>query len=101
MIDISTEVLTPLSDVPKLRWMPRRRGRAVDVRTVERWAQAGLKGIKLEVVSVGRVLCTTEAALLRFFERLKAPNADAKALTPSQNAKAQKRADAILKRFGI
>lgn len=63
--------LIPLSQVPRLNFLPcRRNGRKLHPSTVFRWAQRGLRGVKLQVVRVGGTLCTTEDALCRFFEQL-------------------------------
>jgi hypothetical protein len=73
MIDISTKRLIPLSDCPRLRWLPRRRrGRRPHAATFFRWAKHGLRGVRLETIRVGGTLCTTQDALRTFFERLTA-----------------------------
>lgn len=79
------EVLIRLADVPKLGWLPTRRGgKRLNVSTVFRWAQIGLRGVRLEAVRAGNCLCTSEAALRRFFERLTDPEASSDSPTPSQ-----------------
>lgn len=55
----------------------------------------------LETVSVGDAKCTTEAALMRFFERLSDPTPKQSAVTPAQQRRAQDRAKSILDRAGI
>jgi hypothetical protein len=66
--DIAKEKLIRLADVPKLKWLPRRRaGSRLSIATVYRWEQR--PNNPLEAVRVGGTLCTTEAALMRFFER--------------------------------
>ena len=61
--------LIPLSQVPRLPFMPRpRRGRKMAASTIFRWAQRGVRGVRLEVVRVGGTLCTTVQALQHFFE---------------------------------
>jgi hypothetical protein len=70
MIDLR-EPLIPLSQVPDLPCIPRRRGGArLNPATVYRWATGGLQGCRLETVRVGGALCTTNSALLRFFRAL-------------------------------
>jgi hypothetical protein len=106
MIDVTNEKLIPLSSVPKLPWMPRRRGdTTLNVSTVWRWATAGLvrgaRTIKLETLSVGEVRCTSEAALLRFFERLDQPNATQSSQTPTQKNRAVKRATSACEALGV
>lgn len=71
MVDIATEKLIALADVPK--HLPKRRGgRKVNLATVYRWASHGLHGVRLEVVQVGGTKCTSMTALQKFFERLSA-----------------------------
>jgi hypothetical protein len=74
MIDPATETPIPLGEVPAaVRWLPsRRKGKTAGVRTVFRWATDGLAGHRLETIRVGETLCTSEAALVRFFYRLTA-----------------------------
>lgn len=77
MIDLKSERLIRLADVPKLGWLPRRRGgRRIHLSTLYRWEQRGLRGIRLETVQAGGTRCTTEAALIRFFESLSNSTAD-------------------------
>jgi hypothetical protein len=88
------EPLIRLAEVPKLKWLPGRRGgRRLNVSTVFRWAQVGIKGVRLEAVKIGGTLCTSEPALKRFFERLTDPKLDSEALTPSQIRKQHKQAE--------
>ena len=64
----------PLSDIPDLPCIPRRRrGRKLHKSTAFRWANPGVRGIRLEVLRIGGTLCTTVPALQRFFERLTRP----------------------------
>ena len=71
MIDTRTEKLIRLADVQNLDWLPRRReGTKLHYSTVYRWVSYGLRGVQLEVINVGGALCTTEAALRRFFDSL-------------------------------
>jgi len=65
-----TEPIIRLLDVPRLRWLPRRRGGGrLSYATLWRWATRGVGGIKLHTLKVGGSLCTTEADLLAFFAR--------------------------------
>lgn len=52
------------------RFPGRRGGRGPNVSTLHRWASRGIRGIRLEVVSVGGTRAVTVAALNRFFGRL-------------------------------
>ena len=65
--------------VPGEEWMtlaqaakllPRVDGRKVAVSTLWRWCSRGLRGVFLAYVRVGRKICTTREALLRFFSEL-------------------------------
>jgi hypothetical protein len=65
------QALIRLNDVPRLTWLPRRRGGArLAVPTVHRWCARGLRGCRLHYVSVGGVRCTTEQWLRAFFAAL-------------------------------
>ncbi len=70
-IDLATEQPIPLTDVPSLKFIPRRRrGKKLHKSTPFRWANPGVHGERLEVIRVGNTLCTSVEALQRFFERL-------------------------------
>ena len=63
--------LIRLNDVPKIPWLPRRRGGArLAIATVHRWCTAGVGGCRLRHVRAGGVRCTTDAWLRQFFESL-------------------------------
>lgn len=63
--------LLRFNDVPKLRWLPQRRGGSpLSIATVHRWATTGIHGQRLRFVSVGGVRCTTEQWLRDFFNEL-------------------------------
>ncbi len=67
---ISEEVLT-LSEAARQPFLPRRRnGKRPHVATIYRWAQVGIRGIRLETLRVGGSLCTSKEALQRFCEQL-------------------------------
>jgi hypothetical protein len=67
MIDVLLERTMPLAQAA--RRLPRLRGgRRVAPSTLWRWASAGLRGVRLEVVRVGGTCCTSEEALRRFFD---------------------------------
>ena len=68
-IDFNTEPLIRLADVPKLKNLPNRRSsKRVAISTVWRWSLRGVHGIRLETLKVGGTLCTSVAALQRFFD---------------------------------
>jgi hypothetical protein len=71
VIEIAKERVFPLSAVPRLKNLPRRRQkRRLHVATCYRWAQVGVRGVRLETIRVGGTLCTSIAALQRFFDAL-------------------------------
>jgi len=71
MIDLASETLISLSDVPA--YLPKRRsGKHVHVNCGYRWAQRGCKGVRLEVLQCGGTKVTSLEALQRFFDRLTA-----------------------------
>jgi hypothetical protein len=70
-IDIRYEKLIRLSDVPKLKCLPRGQGsKRPHIATIYRWSMRGLKGIRLETIRGGGSLCTSMQALQRFFDAL-------------------------------
>jgi hypothetical protein len=65
------EAILSLADAVTV--LPRRRGgRKVHIATLYRWADPGLRGVRLETLRVGGTLCTSRQALQRFFDRLSA-----------------------------
>ena len=92
--------LIRLIDVPKLKWLPRRRmGRRLSKATVFRWSMA--TGNRLHTVRVGGMRCTTEAWLWEFFERQGNPGADPKAISQEDQNAAHLKATAELELAGI
>ncbi len=74
MIDLTTETTLSLTEATK--HLPRRRaGKRPHVATLYRWAQRGLRGVRLETIQVGGTLCTSLEALQRFCDRLSDPQA--------------------------
>lgn len=73
MIQIDSERLIALADVPAI--LPRRRGgKRVNSSCIYRWAQRGLRGIRLETLQCGGTKVTSKEALARFFRRLEDVN---------------------------
>jgi len=108
----SDEELITLTQAAGL--LPRIDGRKVSVCTLWRWCRRGLRGVSLQYVRVGRRVCTTRAALLRFFsalaelDRQAAPAAPSRPrtlkrrpITSRQRQRALAEADAVLERAGI
>lgn len=77
-INIEQEEILPLAEAAKL--LPRRRaGRKAHPSSLYRWANNGLRGVRLETLQVGGTLCTSVPAMQRFFDQL-----SAKKSTPPQ-----------------
>lgn len=99
MIYIQDEEVVSLTDATKHLPM-RRAGKRPHVATLYRWAQNGVRGIRLETIQVGGTLCTSLEALQRFFNRLSGDDS-----TPPQTMRTRKReiakADRELAEAGI
>jgi hypothetical protein len=101
-IDLTRERGIPAADVPKLPWIPRRRrGSRLSVATVHRWFSPGIRGVRLEHVTVGGTRVTTEAALLRFFAALSAAPAPAPADVDHEAGLMRQRVDQELDAEGL
>lgn len=96
------------------RHLPKVDGKKVAVCTLWRWCRQGLRGVYLEYVRVGRKICTTREALLRFFSELAdldqrispdrrscPPFLKRPPITSRQRQRALAEADAVLERAGI
>jgi hypothetical protein len=71
MIDGNDTQLRPLSHLA--RNIPNRRGgNGINVATLWRWSQAGVKGIKLRCTMVGGIKMASEADVAAFFAALTA-----------------------------
>ena len=101
-IEIGGEAPLPLRQAARL--LPNRRaGKPTHVATLYRWAQRGLRGVRLETLQVGGTLCTSREALQRFFERL-SKNPEPEAPHEARSATSQKAAELVdeeLARLGI
>ena len=72
MIDVASENLVPLRDVP--RCLPLRpNGKRLHISAVYRWTLRGIRGIVLETVRIGGTTYTSREAIQRFSERLTGP----------------------------
>jgi hypothetical protein len=60
----------PISLSKAAEFLPRRNGKKVSTRTIERWIRYGRKGVKLEGFQFGAGLCTTKEAIFRFGKAL-------------------------------
>jgi hypothetical protein len=71
MIDIQKEELLTLAMASRQSLLPKRRnGKRPHVATLYRWAQRGVRGVRLETIRVGGTLCTTVSAIQRFCDAL-------------------------------
>ncbi len=106
------EELLTLSQAAKC--LPKVDGRKVCNTTLWRWCRLGLRGVSLQYVRVGRRLCTSRPALLRFFttlsqlDRQVPPDTRAqprtmkrRPITSRRRQRALAEADAVLERAGI
>ena len=72
MIDVASENLVPLRDVP--RCLPLRpNGKRLHISAVYRWTLRGIRGVVLETVRIGGTTYTSREAIQRFSERLTGP----------------------------
>jgi len=101
-IDISTEAVVTLTEAT--HHLPRRRkGKRPAVSTIFRWAQHGVRGVRLETIQVGGTKCTSIEALQRFCERLTLANGSNPESPPSpaRRRRAAERAERELAREGV
>lgn len=99
MIEIGTEELVSLRDVPKL--LPAKgNGKRIHISAVYRWVQRGIKGIRLEVIRIGGTSYTSREALQRFASPRGGvqaePSVNYSALRRRQIEAAEKQLDAVL-----
>ncbi len=106
------ERLITLTEAAKL--LPKVNGKKPAICTLWRWCRKGLRGQFLEYVRVGRKICTTREALLRFFTELaeideriepdrysKPTFVKGTPITSRQRQRSLAEADAILEEAGI
>ncbi len=86
MIDISTEEVLSLTEATK-RLPQRRKGARPNVATLYRWAQSGVRGIRLETLCVGATRCTSMEALQRFCDALTAASEPSAGPTPPRQTR--------------
>lgn len=101
MIDHATETLIRLTDVPKA--LPRRRGGArLNLSTLWRWQARGVRGNRLETLSIGGARYTSKEALARFFDACSArPGTPPPPPSPAQRARQIRAAERELAEAGI
>jgi hypothetical protein len=92
MIDLKSETVIRLADCPA--YLPKApSGRRLHKNALYRWVRAGVRGVRLEAISVGGILCTSVEALQRFCDALTAqefPNL----VSPPQTSRQRQRASA-------
>jgi hypothetical protein len=77
MIDIHTERLLPVKDLPAYL-ESRGLGKRISMKTVNRWILTGCEGVRLEVVRFGGIIATSYEAVQRWADRqARALDADA------------------------
>ena len=95
MIDVNTETVVPLSKsgIPGSPSLP----------TLWRWRRKGVKGVKLETVSIGTRVYTSREAVARFIERTTAAanNEPTPVRSPAARERAIARAERELAAEGI
>lgn len=90
MIDLSNETVLSLTEAA--RHLPTgRNGKQVHRATVFRWAQRGVRGVRLETIQIGGTKCTSFEALQRFCERLADSRPHALGNTPEALHRQRKR----------
>lgn len=72
MIDVGTETLIPIRDVPR-RLPLRPTGRRLHISAVYRWIQRGVGGVRLEAIRIGGTTYTSIEALQRFADLQRTP----------------------------
>ena len=69
MIDLSSETLIPIRDVPKC--LPKRsNSKRIHISAIYRWIQSGVRGVRLESIKVGGSTYTSREAIQRFSGQL-------------------------------
>ncbi|QDV34107.1 DUF1580 domain-containing protein [Tautonia plasticadhaerens] len=82
MIDVTFETIIPLGQVSAL--IPSSRpGKRTHISTIWRWATKGVKGARLETVTIGGSRYTSREAVQRFVERLSGSPGDQAGRDPS------------------
>ena len=94
MIDLSTEHLIAIRDVPKIL-PPRANGKVIHISAVYRWLLRGVRGIRLESIAIGGTTYTSTEAVQRFADRLSRPCSSGTSIqtaTPTQRRRQIERA---------
>ena len=89
MIDLATEKLVALRDVPR-QLPPRPTGRRLHISAVYRWIQHGVRGNRLECIRIGGTTYTSVEALQRFADGLSRRKPDPPLLANASTATRRK-----------
>jgi hypothetical protein len=104
MIDIHEETVIPVREIPARIPDNPRTGKKVNLATVFRWSQRGVRGIKLETILIGGTRHSSLEALQRFSDRATAVADGATSAivsTPPARRKAHEKASRELDEAGI
>jgi hypothetical protein len=106
-IDLRSETLFPLNQLPERYPLAGRGGKKLHPSTGFRWAQHGVRGVRLEFARCGGTLYTSDEAVARWVERLTegaeppaAPVSATRANTPVRRRELD-RVDRELDRLGV
>jgi hypothetical protein len=105
-INMAAETIFPLAQLPDRYPLAGKGGKKLHRATAFRWAQRGVRGVRLETARVGGTLYTSNEAVERFVERLSADPSDRPATAaPSGPSPARQRdldrANRELDRLGV
>ena len=98
MIDLTAENLIPLRAVPR-HLPPRPNGKRLHVSAIYRWAQRGVRGVRLELIRIGGTAYTTREALQRFAEHLTGRQEQSGLAPPPTSRSRQRRVDRARERL--
>lgn len=99
MIDVTNETLILPTEASKI--LPKQKGKKLNVSTVYRWMQTGLRGHRLEFICIGGTRFTSHEALNRFFHRVTDATTGNTSTTQRSNAKSAKQAADELDKIGL
>jgi hypothetical protein len=99
-INLSQEMIVTLSRAGQ--YIPVLRGRKrPHSATLYRWAQRGLRGVRLETIRIGGTLCTSAEAIQRFCDRLSMDVRTSDGASDADGRREASRAANCLKQYGI
>ncbi len=102
MIDVTNETLIKPTEASKIVSKQKgAKGKKLNVSTVYRWMQTGLRGHRLEFICIGGTRFTSHEALNRFFHRVTDATTGNASTTQRSNAKSAKQAADELDKIGL